>query len=331
MKKLLIITLLIFSAMFLVACGNGDNGASGNGDNGAEEYPNKEIQLIVPFAAGGGTDLGARDLLPYVEEELGEDINIVNKSGASGWNGWMDLIRADPDGYTLGYLNTPNLTSGYINPNLDRGEDLDSFSIIAGHVVDPLVLSVNYDDERFQTIEDFIEYAKDNEVTTSSQGVGSSEHVVSLRMNEELGTNINYVQYEGVPEIRADLMGGNIDTSIMSLNGVYNADKNAMRPLAVFSEERTDMLPDVPTMKESGYEGFTSEVFRGIGAPAGVDPEIIETLEEAFKKAMANEEHQESMVEKSGIKVYYQSSEDFLNTLEEEEEKYKEASDLLGW
>ncbi|SFD87289.1 Tripartite-type tricarboxylate transporter, receptor component TctC [Lentibacillus persicus] len=323
MKKLLLINLAAFLAIFLAACGNESSGA--------ESYPNKPIELIVPYAPGGGTDLGARELEPYIEDELGVSIEIINKEGAGGWAGWTDLINANPDGYTLGYLNTPNLTTGYLNPELERGEDLDSFSYISNHVSDPLVLAVNKDDDRFETVEDFIEYAKENEVTTSSQKVGSSEHVVSLKMNEELGTNIGIVQYEGVPEIRSDLMSGDIDSSIIALNAVYNADKEAIKPLAIFSEERSEFLPDVPTMEESGYEGLNAKIYRGIGAPAGVDSEKISILEEAFKNAIQNEEHQESMKKNAGIKPEYQDSEEFRQTLEGEEEKYKEVSDLLGW
>src|SRR5699024_550747 len=142
------------SLVFIAACGENQEGnAEENGGSEVSDYPNETITLIVPFGPGGGTDIGARDLVPYVEEELGVDIEITNIDGGGGWVGWNRLVNADPDGYTLGYLNTPNIISGYMNPELERSHDLDSFTTISTHVSDPAVVAVNEDEDRFQTFE----------------------------------------------------------------------------------------------------------------------------------------------------------------------------------
>src|SRR5690625_3997890 len=104
MKKITLLIILSFF-IFLTACGEEQGDQGEHSENTAADYPNDTITLIVSFGPGGGTDIGARDLVPYVEEELGVDIHIQNIDGGGGWVGWNDLVNAEPDGYTLGYLN----------------------------------------------------------------------------------------------------------------------------------------------------------------------------------------------------------------------------------
>ena len=129
----------------------------------AETYPTRPIQVIVAFSAGGQTDVGARQLMPLVEKELeGSDIQVVNQPGAGGWVGWNQAVNADPDGYTLAYLNTPNLVSGYMNPELGRDQTYEDFAYIANQVTDPGTISIRPDEDRFTDLESLIEYAKEN-------------------------------------------------------------------------------------------------------------------------------------------------------------------------
>src|SRR5699024_3484115 len=122
LKRSFIISLvLLFSIGMLVACSDSDSGAS----SGNDDFPEGPIKLIVPWSAGGGTDTGARVLQSYLEDELGVDISVENIEGGGGWVGWNQLANSDPDGYTIGYANSPHIITGYLNPELKRDKDLD--------------------------------------------------------------------------------------------------------------------------------------------------------------------------------------------------------------
>src|SRR5699024_21230 len=128
----------------------------------------------------GTSDTAVRNLAPYLEDELGVSVSVVNKPGGGGWVGWTELANAKPDGYTLGYINTPNLFTGYLNPNIEREDDLSSFAPIANQITDPAAIMINPDDERFSNLEELIEYAKENPVTATSSGVAGDDHIAML-------------------------------------------------------------------------------------------------------------------------------------------------------
>src|SRR5699024_8772135 len=137
----------------LTACGSGE-------PENADDFPSEPIEVIVGFAAGGGADLGARQLMPLVEKELGDgaEIQVVNEPGAGGWVAWEHVLSEDPDGYTLTYINTPNLQSGYMNPELGRENSAEDFTFLANQVTDPGAISIRNDEDRFTDLKSLIEY-----------------------------------------------------------------------------------------------------------------------------------------------------------------------------
>lgn len=321
-------TIAGFSALglTLAACGTSN-------PESADAFPSEPIKVIVGFAAGGGTDLGARQLMPLVEKELGNnaDIQVVNEPGAGGWVGWGNALSEDPDGYTLTYLNTPNLQSGYINPELGRDNTPDDFSYIANQVTDPGVISIRTDEDRFSDLESLIEYAKKHEVTTTSTGVGSDDHIAALQLNKELGTKFKVVHTEGASEGMASFLGGHIDVLFNNVGESFRPnDQGDIKTVGVLAEDRSDFMPDVTTLEEAGFGPMYSSSSRGVGAPSGMPEEIQEKLAAAFKTAIESEEHKEQMDEQ-GLAINYLGPQDYKQLMMDEDEKIEGLRDLLGW
>lgn len=324
-KKMLIV-LIVGLFLFVVGCSNSEGVAKES-----SKYPDGPIKVIVSYSAGGSSDLGARLLMQYVEKELGVPVVVENKPGAGGWVGWEQLLNSEPDGNTIALINTPNLMTGYLDPTTGRDESLESFELIANHITDPGVIAVNKDDDRFNSVEDVIQYAKENTVTTTSTGALGDDHIASLKLNKNLGTKFNAVHNGGAGESVTAVLGGHVDVLFANVGDVttlYN-DKE-VKVLGVMSNERSTLLPDVPTLAEEGYDGVVSSSSRGYAAPKGVDEEVLKVLRDAFEKAIANEE-QIKKVQETGLQVDYQNSEEYLEFLNEEENGIKEINDLLGW
>ncbi|MCG0278744.1 MAG: tripartite tricarboxylate transporter substrate binding protein [Thermanaeromonas sp.] len=322
LKRKGIYYLLIFlgiAALILVSAGCGSK---------QEKYPTKPINVIVAYAAGGGTDVGARTLLPYVEKILGQQMIVVNKPGGGGWVGWSELAQAKPDGYTIGYINTPNLMTGYLDPNLKNPHNLSSFVPIANHVVDPGAIAVKKDSP-FKDIKDIIEAAKKNpgKVSVTSTGVGSDDHLAAIAIERQTGAKFNVIHSKGFADNLTAVLGGHVDVLFGNVGEVYGPFKDgSIRVLAVMTEQRVEEFPDVPTLKELGIN-VVSHSARGLAAPKGTPKEIIDILAKAFKQGIENPEHVEKM-KKLGLYVKYMGPEEYKRFLEEEERKVKE---LMGW
>ncbi len=335
MKKKLALLLMLSLIIALVASGcssSNETKDASNTSSNENDYPKKPINVIVSYAAGGGTDVGARILLPYVEKELGVTFNVINKPGGGGWVGWTDLLNSDADGYTIGYINTPNLMTGYLDPQYNRQDkSIDSFDLIGNHVIDYGAVSVNKDEERFTTIEELMEYAKNNEVTAASTGVGSDDHIAMLRLNKKYGTNFVNVATSGGSEAKASLLGGHVDVWFGNVGEAATPHANGeLITLGVLAEERSEFLSDVPTFKEANYPDVYTWSARGLAAPKGMDPEILEKLIAAFEKGINDAEHIKKMGE-LGLKVEHLKGEDYYQFLKRDEANVKEVSDLLGY
>lgn len=341
MKKTMGKMILSLLAVSVIAgCGGASNApqqsSSPTSEQSAEpakqtSYPEKPIKLIVSFAAGGGTDLGARLLTPHLEKELGVPVVVENKPGGGGWVGYTELLKAKPDGYTIGYVNTPGLITGYLNPTAKREENLDSFEFIINHVIDPGVVAVRADDNRFATINDLVEYAKQNELTATTNGAGSGNHITILQMNRDLGTNFKPVHTGGTSEALTAVMGGHVDVLIAKVGEVLDPQREGqIKVLGVTLSERVSQLPDVPTLKEAVGVNIENYSIRGIAGPKGMDPEHVAILQNAFEKAMKNPEHVEKMAE-LGLNIDTTKGEEFKKLLQKEEETTKGLKDLLGW
>lgn len=300
---------------------------------GGGNFPTRPIEVIVCYEAGGGTDVGARTLQPYFEEELGESLNIVNKPGGGGWVGWGEIAQAAPDGYTIGFLNSPNFMSGYLNPELDIQENLDSFSLIGNQVTDYGAIGINPDDKRFSNIDELIKYAKENRLTASSTGVGSDDHFSSLTLNDKYGTNFEAIHTEGSAPNITSVLGENIDVLFANVGEVRPLhDDGRLNVVAVMDDRnrRSEYLPDVPTLSEAGYPGVYSWSSRGLGGPAGLDPAAKEVLVGAFERAIKKEEHLKKLAQQ-GLEVDYKAPNAYQQLLERDESRAKRLGEKYIW
>jgi len=255
-------------------------------------YPERPITMIVAYTAGGATDVTARVLAPYIEARLGRGARIVvlNRGGAGGEIGFAALAQAAPDGYTIGFINTPN----YVTIPIERKASYSPSEIepLANIVDDPGVMTVRAD-SGIKTPADLVAKAKEPgvSVTVGSTGVGSDDHLATLMLQRAAGVRFVHVPFPGSPENRRAMLGGHIlvtgENLGEALRGEAGGDKTTI--LGVMSERRWDMAPNLPTFRERGYDVISASL-RGIAVPKGVPAEIREKLTKAILEAAADPE-----------------------------------------
>jgi len=324
-KAVLGIAVAVIVLSVLAGCGGGNQAAK------QEKFPSGPITVVVGFAPGGGTDIGARLLVPLVEKELGVPVTIVNKAGSGGWVAWSEVLNGKTDGYTLTYINTPGLMAGYLNPALKNNKSLNDFDVIANHVIDYCALGIRSDEKRFSNVKELIEYAKTHEVTGCSTGIANDEHILMLRMNKLLGTKFVPVHTKGAGEGKASVLGGHIDVYVGNIGDITTAHKDKeMKIIAITAPQRSKLVPDVPTFEESGYKGLIGWASRGIAAKKGIPEDRLKKITDAFEKAINSPEHIKKM-EEMGLQVSFLKGQDYMKLLKDDEDQVKSVFDLLEW
>ncbi len=258
------------------------------------QYPERNLSLIVPYGAGGGTDITARLLARDLEPVLGKPVTVENRGGGGGWIGWGALAAAKPDGYTIGYLNVPSMYAGYLDPQIGRKERLESFTPIINHVIDYNIWAVKADSP-FKTVKDVVDAAKKKPetITVSAYGAGSDDHIAILGLEAETGTKFIIIHSKSTAEAKTQALGGHIHVLAANVSEVAEEVRaGQFRLLGVMSPERSRFLPQAPTFKEQGFNQVWS-VTRGIAAPANLDKKAEVTLTAALEKVIGSREHQE--------------------------------------
>ena len=299
----------------------------------AEWTPKNNITMIVPWSAGGGADIAVRTLVPYLEEDLGVRITVVNATGANGWIAWNQLLKARPDGYTIAQMNIPTVYSGYLDPQQRRKVTLDSFSLVANEVSDSGCLIVKKGDARFPDVKAFVEYAKNNKVIAGDNGVGTNKHLVAVSLNSKIeGLKLVYLHQKGWSDTYSAILGGHVDCGWGSIGESITAYKDGeIDILCVFAPKRSNLLPDVPTFNELMPEyNITSPSDRGFALPGGVSQEVYDRWLKAMEKGINNPEFIEKMA-RLGQAVNYMGGEDYIKYAKEQEEIMKGFSEVLGW
>ncbi|MFM9269741.1 Bug family tripartite tricarboxylate transporter substrate binding protein [Halomonas elongata] len=264
----------------------------------AEDYPSKPIQMIVAYGAGGSTDTMARIFAKYAEEELGERIAVVNRPGAGGELGWVHLANADPDGYTIGLINSPVVEVYPFTREETVGYSLDEIRPLANVITDPGVLAVAADSP-YQSLDDLVAAVKDDpeSVIISHEGVGGDDHLAALNFAEEAGTDLSFVSYNGNAEATASLLGGHITAFEGNMSeAAAQIQEGKVRGLAVWADERVEAIADVPTGMEQGYD-VQAAASRGFAVPAGVPQEVYDTLLDVTRDVVDNPEFRAEMAQ----------------------------------
>ena len=255
----------------------------------AKPYPERPVTLVVGYAAGGATDIVARLVAKALTEELGQTIVVENKTGANSNIGAEIVSRAAPDGYTLyvgSIANTINRTL-YSQLNYDFVKDFKPIGLLAT-IPNILVVSPKVP---IKSVQEYIAYAKKNpgKLTCASSGSGSSIHLSCELFKMRTGTDILHVPYRGSGPAVADLLGGQVDSMFDNLpSSLPHVQAGKLRAIGVSSPERLPAVPDVPTLAESGLAGFDVESWFGLMAPAGTPQAVVDRLNQAMNKALAN-------------------------------------------
>ncbi|NLD67229.1 MAG: tripartite tricarboxylate transporter substrate binding protein [Limnobacter sp.] len=254
----------------------------------AQEYPSKPIRLVVPYAPGGATDIIGRATAEELTKTIGQPVVVENRPGAGANLGSEMVARAAPDGYTL--LTTASSTHGispflYANLPYDPNKDLAPVIALASFanvlVVHPSVQA--------NTVEELIELAKaqPGKLTCASSGFGSSIHMSCEMFKHMVGLDIVHVPYKGSAPAITDLIGGQVDLMFDNIpSAISHIRSGKLRALATTGAERATALPDLPTMIESGVEGYQSGAWFGLAVPAGTPADIVARLNAEGRKAV---------------------------------------------
>lgn len=297
----------------------------------AQPYPSRVIKAIVPYTAGGPTDVITRIITKRLSEVLGCPIIIENRPGASGMIANRAVAAAEPDGYTLLFGNTSTFV---VFPAVSHARDFDVLRRLApvarllqGYevmVVDPAGPA--------KTLPAFIAYAKAHPgaLNYGSVGFGNLTHVAGELLKLRAGIDLQHVPYKGAPEVIAGLLSGQVQMNFTEVSGVVPlAREGKIRPLAIASETRDPKAPDIPTFAEEGVPDFIVATFTGVMAPAGTPPAIVAKLNGAINAVLAQADTR-TMLENLGSSVRPSTVEEFTAFLVAEQRKWEEVAPLAA-
>jgi tripartite-type tricarboxylate transporter receptor subunit TctC len=295
----------------------------------AQTYPTRPVRLIVPFGPAGATDITARLIGQWLSERLGQQFVVENRSGAGGNVGTEAVVRAAPDGYTLGLFGTPSAINATLYDKLNFNFVRD-IAPIAPIVRFPYIVVVNPSFPP-KTLPEFIAYAKANpgKINMASPGIGSVPHVNGELFKVMTGINMVHVPYRSAAAVMADLLSGQVQlyfgTTASSLEYVI---AGKLRALAVTIERRLDALPDIPAIAEF-VPGYEASGWFGVGAPKATPVEIIDKLNKEINAGVADPKMKVQLTDLGGIALRGSPS-DFGKLIVEETEKWGKVVKLSG-
>lgn len=271
------------------------------------EYPEKPVEVIVGYSAGGGTDVMARTVAQFLEKELNGSVVVKNMPGAGGQIGFTEVAKAAPDGYTLGTFNLPAALA--LTHDRDADYDVNSYTYLANFVEDPNTITVAASSP-FQTLGELLDAAKADPgaITLGLSSLGGNDHFGANMIAAASGAEFTLVPFKGASNARTAIMGGHVAGGTMTLGQTTNFP-DELRVLAVLAGERSPFRPDVPTAKELGFDVQMSSL-RGIVAPAGMDEAMADQLRAALTAVNENPEFQAMMAEQ-GNPIAFMVGDDF--------------------
>lgn len=278
------------------------------------EYPEKPVHIIVPVAAGGGVDVMARMLAQSLGERLNQTFIVENRPGAAGIIGSKVVIGAAPDGYTL--LYTPSSLSLSVLVHKEPPYDVTKdFTPIINVAISPYALVVN-PSVPVHSLKEFIAYAKANpgKLSYSSPGVGSASHLAGEMLKTMAGIDMVHVPNKGMGPAVVDLIGGQVQVLFASVPSFVKQKPDRLRPIAMAEMKRSALLPDLPTINESGVPGFSVANWAGLLGPAGLDPKIVKKLHDETVAILATAAMKER-IKNLGYDLLESSPEQFAKEL----------------
>lgn len=298
----------------------------------ADDYPERRITIIVPYSAGGSTDVLARQVADSLTTILNETVTVENRPGAGATLGTTQAANARPDGYTLfmGQVSSHGIAPAvYANLQYDPIEDFEPIQLL---ISIPNVMVVNADSP-YTTVAEFIEGASSESLTFGSSGTGSSIHLSGEMFKSRIGADMTHVPFRGSGEAVPALLAGDVDVMFDNLpSAMPHIQSGALRPLAVTTPQRAESLPDVPTLDEldiAELDGFAARSWFGLLAPAGTDPEIVATLNAALSEVLASDAFV-AFADNRGAQIEGGSPEEFASFIEAELDSWATVVEAAG-
>ncbi len=316
LKTMLFATALSVIAATPVACANG--------------YPDKPIEMIIPYAAGGATDVIGRMITSKLPDELGQPVVVVNKPGAGTTLAASGVAREKPDGYTL-YTTTAAHTisaSLYTKLNYDPIKDFAPIHLIAKIPI-VLVTSPHF---RVESLQDYIKKAKEskNGITVGSPGNGSPQHLAQALFQSQTGAKFVHVPYRGDAPLITDMLAGQVQSAFITLSAALpHIQAGKLHALAIANPERIDAIKDVPTMSEAGVKDFNASTWFGIFGPAGINADIQQKLHTATEK-VASDPAFKNRIDELGGQIMDLGPDPFSDYVKKEAEQWKRAVQVSG-
>ncbi|TRZ57419.1 MAG: tripartite tricarboxylate transporter substrate binding protein [Rhodocyclaceae bacterium] len=296
----------------------------------ADTYPSKSITMVVPFTAGGTTDILAREVGQRLALILKQPVTIDNKPGAGGIIGTELVARAPADGYLLLVASVGPIA---INPTLHKGRAVNPLTdlIPVGAIAEVPNVLVVHPSVPAKSLEEFVRYVKSKpgQYNYPSTGVGTSAHLFGFRFSNLTGINATHIPYKGAEAVR-DLLAGRVQymfATIPSVIGYFPGGQ--LKPLAVTSKARSKGLPDVPTMAEGGVEDFIGGSWFGVFAPKGTPPDIVSRLNKAINEILGDEQVRTKMI-REGADPMPGTPQDFGRFVLKEYETWKPIVEASG-
>jgi tripartite-type tricarboxylate transporter receptor subunit TctC len=289
----------------------------------AQAFPTKPITIVVPFSAGGTTDILARVIGQYMSKDLGQPVIVDNRAGAGGNIGAQNVARAAADGYTLlmGTVGTHAINQSlYKKMAFDPVKDFAPLSRVA---LVPNLLVAN-PAQPFKNVKELIAYAKANpgKVTFGSSGSGSSIHLSGEMFQQMAGVEMQHIPYKGSAPAVTDLLGGQIAVMFDNMpSAIGHVKAGKLRALAVTTPKRSPALPDVPTIAEAGVPGYSATSWFGLLAPAHTPAPVLAKLNASILKALADPDVKKKMAEQ-GAEPYGEKPEQFAEFIRSETAKW---------
>jgi tripartite-type tricarboxylate transporter receptor subunit TctC len=295
-------------------------------------YPEQPIKMIVAYSAGGGTDIVARLLAQTMQKYLGSNaaVVVVNRPGAGGAIGFSELAAAKPDGYTIGFINTPNV----LTIPIERKSNFhwQNFDLLGNIVDDPGNFSVHADTP-IKSMSELLAYAKANpeKVTYGSTGIGSDDHLAALMVERAAGVKLTHVPFKGSAEVHNAIASKQIMVAAMNIGEALQYQKGGtpLRHLGQMSEKRSTLAPQVPTFREQGINVVMASL-RGVAAPKGLPTAVREQLVQAVQKAVVDPEFQ-AKAAGSFAPLRYLEPASYTTELKESEEGFKALWQIMPW
>ena len=287
------------------------------------------ITMIVAYSPGGATDIAARLAAVYIEKYLGQSVAVINRPGAGGEIGFTALAEAKPDGYTIGFINTPNVLT--IPMQRKTRYSLESFIPVAQLMDDPDAFLV-MKDSPINNLKDLAEYAKanPNKVTYGTSGIGSDDHIAAELFSIAANVKMKHVPFDGASSNRTALLGNHIMLGVFNISEAkeYVAG-GQLKILGQMSEGRQELFPDTPTFKEQGFEVLMAST-RGIAMPAGTPDAIVAAFAEACEKAINDPEFQQKCAA-ANLPLRFLNPTDYLASLKKNQKDFQALWDTNPW